>query len=257
MAGKVFMACALGGGVGALVALQMWQPFWWVGMLVGALVGYLAYEFDEVRRAVSLAWRKTIGWRPKWRPRREWWRVFLRLLPNSVLGFPSVFSVPFFSLFAWTFDAREVAGNILTFGFLVLFFVMLGVNINISTTARVLEGEMNVSKAVKEAWEINVFRVYFWVGPRAIGKGVWLAVTRGPGWVARGVVVIARFLWQVFCLVHSEMRLLCGLDAAIGAAVGYWLGNASIGALAGGIFGLANFEIVSRRWLKLVPMKAK
>lgn len=253
MAGKVFMACALGGGVGAFVALQMWQPFWWVGMLVGGLVGYLAYEFSEVRRAVSLAWRETTGWRPN----MEWWRAFLRLLPNSVLGLPSVFFVPFFSLFAWTFDATEVAGNVLTFGFLSFIFVMLSVRITNDTIARVRAGKMDIYEAVQETRELNVFRVYFWVVPCAIGKGVWLTVTRGPGWVAKGIVVIARFLWQVFLLIHSEMRLLCGLDAAIGAAIGYWLGNALIGAIAGGIFGLANFEVVSRWWLKIVPMKAK
>lgn len=61
---------------------------------------------------------------------------------------------------------------------------------------------------------------------------------------------------KVFMACALE-RLLCSLDAALGAAIGYWLGNALIGALAGGILGHANFEVVSKRWLKLVPVKAK
>jgi len=46
------------------------------------------------------------------------------------------------------------------------------------------------------------------------------------------------------------------VDAMLGTVVGYFYGNALIGALAGGIFGVINFEIVSKRLLKLKPVSS-
>ena len=68
-----------------------------------------------------------------------------------------------------------------------------------------------------------------------------------------GICVLGLFSKQVLVLIHSDVRLLCGTDAAIGAGIGYLAHNPLIGALAGGILGLANYELVSIRWLKLVP----
>ncbi len=49
------------------------------------------------------------------------------------------------------------------------------------------------------------------------------------------------------------MRLLCGVDAAIGTAVGYYFGNALIGAAAGAVFGVVNYWVVAVRILRLRP----
>lgn len=65
-----------------------------------------------------------------------------------------------------------------------------------------------------------------------------------------------KFSWQLFRLIHSDLRLLCGCDATIGAVIGYAIGNALLGAVAGGLIGWLNYEFVSVRWLKLIPAKA-
>lgn len=78
----------------------------------------------------------------------------------------------------------------------------------------------------------------------------WL-LPRGIVWFIRVVSrFTARFIWQVFIRIHSEMRLLCMADAALGAAVGYFAGSAIIGALAGGVFGLVNYAVVTKRVLE-------
>src|SRR5207253_919220 len=41
---------------------------------------------------------------------------------------------------------------------------------------------------------------------------------------------VGRFVWHLFLLIHSELRLLCGVDALIGAGVGYFMHSALIGA---------------------------
>ncbi len=75
-------------------------------------------------------------------------------------------------------------------------------------------------------------------------------------WLPKGLWFVGTFLavfgWKLFKLVHSDRRLLCGLDAAIGAAAGIGFHNPILGALAGGLVSIADYEIVSKRWLKVV-----
>ncbi len=63
-----------------------------------------------------------------------------------------------------------------------------------------------------------------------------------------------RLVKTVFILIHSNERLLCMVDAAIGVAVFHFTGNnIFLGMLAGGALGVINYEIISVRLLKLVP----
>jgi len=68
-----------------------------------------------------------------------------------------------------------------------------------------------------------------------------------------------RFGWTfsklLFHLIHSDMRLLYGVDTAIGAAIGFYCGNASLGAIVGGCWAAFNIEIFSIRVLKLIPIE--
>ena len=52
---KIFIACALGAGIGSLIALEMHKYFWWIGLLVGGFVGYLSYESKKVVEASKKA----------------------------------------------------------------------------------------------------------------------------------------------------------------------------------------------------------
>ncbi|MBL7022080.1 hypothetical protein ISR92_02060 [Patescibacteria group bacterium] len=64
---------------------------------------------------------------------------------------------------------------------------------------------------------------------------------------------IAKLIRYIFVEIHSDIRLLCAVDAMIGAGIGYFYTNPIIGMIAGGILGVINYELVSKRWLKLVP----
>jgi hypothetical protein len=76
--------------------------------------------------------------------------------------------------------------------------------------------------------------------------------------IADLVAAIVVFIGFLFCklirLIHSELRLLCGVDAAIGAGIGFFFNAPVVGAVVGGMFGVFNFEIVSIRWMKVVPI---
>ena len=56
------------------------------------------------------------------------------------------------------------------------------------------------------------------------------------------------------CL-YSTSTLNSGLIAMIGAIVGYHYDNPLFGGIAGALFGVLTYEIVSKRLLKLVPVK--
>ncbi len=73
----------------------------------------------------------------------------------------------------------------------------------------------------------------------------------------------SRFIKRLFILIHSHKRLLCGFDGTLGGLSAYWLGASQMatlpealvviiaGGLLGALFGVANWELISKRWLKL------
>ena len=82
-------------------------------------------------------------------------------------------------------------------------------------------------------------------------RGFWILLREV--WKHKGL--IPKSLWNVFTSIHSEMRLLCMTDSMIGATIGYFAGSAIIGGLAGAIFGILNYPIVSVRWLKVAKVR--
>ena len=99
----------------------------------------------------------------------------------------------------------------------------------------------------------------FWHLPR----GIIFVARRFPEfakWFVAGCWLVARewgsfcgkFFWKLFLLIHSEMRILCGVDAMIGAVIGYFVGSAAMGALYGGIVGVFNFLVITELCLKRI-----
>jgi hypothetical protein len=70
------------------------------------------------------------------------------------------------------------------------------------------------------------------------------------------LIAICYYTVQLVRLVHSDLRLLCGVDAAVGVLVGWQFGSPLLGTLIGGAFGALSYRIVSMRILKLAPKRA-
>ena len=59
-----------------------------------------------------------------------------------------------------------------------------------------------------------------------------------------------KFIKYLFLLIHSEERLLCGTDAAIGVFIGYQFGHPIACGIVAAIAGIVNYELLSKRILK-------
>jgi len=249
---KVLLACALGAGIGALIALELNRYFWWLGMPAGALVAYLTYEFKIVLGAAPMAWQKAkaiAGWRPKTN-KENWTRNAVALA--AILSIYSI-AVPFIAIIELDMVLRNPMPFLLmALGIPVVFALGL---YPIMAMDGVSDEEL---KKFKLFFRYNLFSVYFWFLPKylilgicKLAVGAWRAIKLAP--VVFTTVFV--FCWQLFLAIHSDERLLVAVAAAVGCAIGYFYGSALVGAFSGGIFGILNFEILSKRALKLVPTR--
>lgn len=256
---KIFMACALGAGVGALVALQMNPYLWWIGMLVGGLVGYLSYEYEKVSAAIPRAWNRTISWRPD----AEYWKNIFGTFAYF-LGSVLIWRGTIIFLEQITTNSSQLMVG-LVIATLVGCFARFTSSVLLSFL--LCAALMDDKKFFNDSGDatIGTAKMIFAFGnPIFVYLGIVIALTVGfwkllqfiPSvavMLILGVQKFLLFLKTTFLLIHSEIRLLCGVDAALGAAIGYFAGNALIGALVGGVFGVLNYEIVSKRILKVGP----
>ncbi len=270
---KIFLACFIGAFIGTLVAMHS-GIFWVAGLLVGGLVGYLSYEFKEVIRVVKIVFRETtiafrntgiwvFSLRPNWGiVKRKGRFFFLMVVRNS--SFVSVVVPPVVTML-YLLNRQTVRGSVgewavaiilitaLAEG-MVLFFSIIAIlagdetwSVYFTNSNHYLEsGDITLKRAVA----CNFFSVYFYFIPFKVI----------PAIIKRSYFSI-KLLWEVcrktFIVIHSEIRLLCGADAMLGTLIGYFYWNPLLGALAGGLLGVASYYFVSVKLLKLAPISSQ
>jgi len=248
---KVFLACFIGGFIGTAVALQL-GLFWWLGLILGGFVGYLAYEFKAVIQACKAAWQAVIRIRITKRQRRKFGNYL------------KIYFRAWFSLAAGAYGTAWIGVGLLlgflagkckgmdwgTFGEVTMWAILLVSVFCLGLTRD--EGSR------KELLRYNLVRVYLWLLPKYIFLGVVCLIKliiHAPKLIAKAAKTIAKFAKHVFIEIHSDERLLCGIDAAIGVAIGWAAGNALVGGFSGGLFGVLNYEVISKRILHLAPKR--
>lgn len=238
---KIFISCALGAGIGTLVALELNHYFWWVGLLIGGFVGYLSYEFKEVVSTTRQSWHAIIGWRPNWDKLRLRWKYFWLFqfcVFLFILNLIPIFGIAYFFALIGFIPVATV--NLLVFFSYVVLPVLCFILVPITPDFWIEKfSQEELRELKKEMSQIYPTKVYLKWLPCLIKK------------FSGGMVMVFKFIKNIFILIHSDIRLLCGVDAAIGAGIGYYAGSVIIGMLAGGALGIVNYEFVSRRLLKL------
>ena len=231
---RIFAACVLGGGVGAFLAHQLFYPSGWsllLGFLLGGLVSYLAYDFKGFIVAIPQAWRKTVDGMSEIFPAF----VALAICASNVLPF---FSMRLLGLSVETTKLLEL---------ILVFTLMAGMLTNLFRMIA-KDSDQNMDqreRTILMAKQLNPFTNLL------VGVPYLIFVI-----VKYTALFLPRFIWNVFILIHSELRLLCLFDGGLGAVAGALIVDSAtgtlVGALAGGIFGVLNFEIISKKVLKVV-----
>lgn len=268
---KIFVACAAGALIGALTALQLKGWWWLLGMPIGALGGYLFYEGKKVIEAIPKAFKASFAMRrnvPKVAKKivqEVGFRPFLLLalavwLIVSLHIKDSVTMITANVVFLWLF-LLFLAVSFLTmlFSFFSFIFVCVsGDEKMVNFFGEPLSGFEKFSRSqflvflkdiclgvVKSLWGIIKIPWYLVRGLWWLAKVLFLHLPKATG----------KFVWTVFKLIHSDIRVLCTVDAALGAAVGYFAGSAIIGAAAGGLLGVVSYALVAAllRHFGLIP----
>jgi len=258
---SVGFACLLGAFIGTLVALEIAARFtygswfWSIGALFGGLVAYCVVDFQHFCAGVVRSYRNTIAWRPN----LLYWKAFFFLwcgiatiffTTTVFIALPSVVNATSNYIFFETLTAFLVFSQALAF---MLSMLLVSIYDSDDCPKAAIELGCNVMKYANP-----VSSVYwtFWCV-------LWI-IRQIPSACAR-IPPLAKFCWitlrqlavRTFFYVHSERRKICFVDAALGATAGYFLGSTIAGAVIGAILGIVNYEIISIRWLKIVPAKAK
>ncbi len=257
---KVFIACVLGAGIGTLVALQLHPYLLWIGLVAGGLVGYLSYEFKTVCKAIPLAWKATSAHKPNILKVKVFFSRFLlgfsegMTLSVTVLIFVMVISLAIPTILT---SGTKPITNSKMLGILLIYATIFSTLMGVVSASQEKYDKVLLDERLRpnlqDAWMFCPVMVYgYW-----LPKGVYKAICFMPKllqWLwTTGVPFVGHFIGHLFILIHSDIRLLCGIDAAIGTTIGYFTGSVIIGALVGGIVGVVNYEIVSKHILHLIP----
>jgi len=293
---KIALACFIGGVVCAAAALFFAPDFWPLGLLAGFCAGYLSYEFRSVLRAVPKAWKEVCsGTVSVCTDTKEW--VVERapfLVPTVPCGIGAwvllVYLVTgdFFFTVALREDTRAVPnpfGSVIFNLIFLVFFAALSVTL-FSTIAffgarlgekcywwpLLLEPDF-LDRYIERMEEKSLRRMPIsWTNvTRWFAKGCWqiikfLSWTMWKHlaiWIGKLVYVLYLFARLFLRIIHSDKRLLCGVDGALGGYASYlWLAPTAetlaakamvvlFGGLLGAVFGIANWEIVSKKIFRI------
>jgi len=202
------------------------------------------------------------------------WMLYRFVPLKEILSMPSigiiVFSVFFVALLVAAFIELTL---VITVPFLIFAFIGARVGercywwpLFMSNETEMEEDAQKLEKKGLQRRPLNYRNVARWT-TKGLGLTVLFFMWTLWKYLAIGVwatlCFLGRFAWHLFKLIHSEKRVLCAIDGTIGGAISYiWLASTSMlfaqqvtlvvfGGLLGAAFGVANWEIVSKRILQV------
>jgi hypothetical protein len=266
---QIGFACALGAFIGTLISIEIREQLMFgyliypAGFLAGGFIGYLAYDFRAVGQAFQYAFHRVTN------------PVFLRLLKALIVG-AFGFGMFFATIVLYFVILLKLFGCTVSFANLIRAYI--GIQCVMSFLFFMVGGleqleQLDFYKAFPSGLDLedDIKKVIYYINPISFpftviyftAKGAWFILVHVPQIISaiiHGIAVGVTTSWKIvrltFIYIHSSERVLCFADSVIGAIVGYHFGNAIIGAIAGAFLGIANFKIVSVRWLKLIPQRA-
>lgn len=259
---KVFLSCFLGALIGGAIGLQFTSVLAFVGVLAGGAIGYFSYQFEDIVSAIPKAWERATACKPDFDVVKQFCRM---VFATSLLLSHAVYLMVGLLLMIPDSDQSHSDANVLIVAIPVLLGMILVAALFVASTYpwktymqaerdnRNKLGEM-INTIVAISYKCSpVGIIYLCIKFLFVSAIPWCYNShplRRAGLILNGVKV---FGWSLFKQIHSSERLVCMTDAAIGAAVGLYFGSPIAGAVVGGLLGVLNYELVSKRWLKLLP----
>lgn len=250
---SIALACAVGAGIGTILALQYFGGFWVVGVLIGGLIGYFAYDFETVIKAIPKAWES-----------RQ--KVYQGFSKKSILRFLTVVIAlwPLYCMFL-VLHGSTVS---IAFGFGGLSFFASAVLINFFVLIdRYASGQNDKTKfwiRRDKIWQLKKMGA-FWVEKFLRKKSITTCLILSPflafcvpftffaKLIARLCKKLFLFFWNLLKIIHSDLRLLVGIDSLVGGCIGWYFQSPIIGMCSGFVWGFFNYHIISLRVFKLKP----
>lgn len=252
---RAVLASGAGATIGGLIAFQMAFAFWWVGVIIGGLVAYLLVDPTGVARAIPQAYAAARGWQPD--------RIYWGAVGWEVAWIYSMMATSMLLLFALMTlvgrlgvimgsPADSLPSVIVVAVVFPSFVSVLMLVIKTGWTAERLAEDAQSSRKFCFVFFPPMF--FFWYLPRWIYRGI----VRFPNATLRFGRFMRLFSLYLFVRIHSNLRLACLVDAAFGAAIGYFTGHLFVCTAAGAILGALNAGIVIP-WLErsgALPIRA-
>ena len=249
---KIFVACALGAMAGMSTASILPFLVWWMGALVGGITSGALYAFGDILRyapaAAKIAWKEQI-----YLPRalntltdaaKRIKRVplYKKLQAVSMLIF---FATMAFCIWANWVGILEERYLLLSFAYLLGSGLMMLWAFFCGSTAQI------------------AFIIFLQTPPGMLLACIAFLCLMAAMMAIEGWPLLKAFIRNLFFFIYSRELVLCAVDGALGAGVSYILfvliGNMELGpallsgGLLGGLLGVVNYEIVSKRLLHLAP----
>lgn len=277
---KIMAACFIGGILFTLTAFCVAPAFWWLGTLAGLAGGYLSYEFRENLRALPVAWR--LVRKESTRAKEAFlvlvgpaFRYFRQPHPFGYLSFlltaAAFFCVINTPLTPFAVPTRSVNFSAWAIAIMVHLALIWPLFFSLVDLIAIIGGNFsyprNGSIAYRQAARFltNGTRRIILFLSWTIWKILFLKIWQGLLFLGWSCLLAARFLKKFCLLIHSNERLLCAVDGTLGG-LGAWLwlsptaetlaakiAVAIFGGVLGAGWGAINYELIAKRWLKLVP----
>jgi len=263
----VILSCAIGAGIGVLFAAQF-GIYWWLGVLLGGVAGYMIYDFKAIAKAIPIALSYVAN--------DSFWKAFLRKIvaPIKVMIGKFCMGLLIYSGLAWSIylvwishsyllPYGETISNIIGGTGAVLGTMGMFSSISFFLSWKYRKSEEEFNKYVEDdnifidlgmlpllhKTRNNLFLMVISCLLSPVVSAPFLLIG-----VAKLTKLAVVFSWKLFKLVHSDIRLLVLIDSIVGGTTGHiYHNNILIGMLVGGISGLISYKLISIRIFKLKP----
>lgn len=270
---RVVIACALGALVGSLLSLEcvarlesaVWQTVGvCLGVLVGGLVGYLSYRFNEVCKACKRCVEEEAILASLWSCMRitcvcVYRYIILSVLLSLVTGmfvfYGSAILIGGTSFVVFLFTQQGSGVDLMgVMKFIATISLVVGIGVPfsagvINTIVFFITRNTRDLDSPKDAIEV-VFKYFCHLLPQHAVPYMYTKSCYGIKVLYSGM---SGGVVKVFRYIHSDARIICFVGATIGSITGFVAGSAFIGCAAGAVMGYLEYRVVSVRLLKLVP----